>query len=72
MECPKLSDCPFFNFQLKDMPTTADTLKSIFCKKDYKKCARYIVSSAIGKENVPDDLFPNDEDRVDAILKGKK
>ncbi len=68
MECPNLAGCPFFNEILKNMPSTDNILKKEYCKKNYKECARYIVASAIGKENVPIDLYPNDKNRAERII----
>ncbi len=68
MECPKLEKCPFFNETLKNMPSTANILKKQYCKSDYTKCARYMVSEALGKEKVPLDLYPNDKERAKKII----
>ena len=33
--------------------------KNKYCLDDFKECARYKVCVALGKENVPDNLYPN-------------
>lgn len=72
MECPSINGCPFFNDKLKDMPSMSNIYKRNYCKNEYKKCARYLVSTTIGKENVPLDLFPNQEERAKEIIKNFK
>lgn len=57
-DCEKIQGCLFFNDKLSSMPALAETIKERYCKGDYSKCARYIVCNAIGKERVPEDLFP--------------
>ncbi len=71
-ECIRLKGCPFFNDQLSDMPAVADLLKKQYCKGNFENCARYIVAKEIGKENVPKDLWPNQDDRLKDILKKER
>ncbi len=67
-DCPSIQACPFFNDKMKGMPSTAEMYKKKYCHTDYVNCARFMVSKAIGKENVPIDLFPNQTDRVKQII----
>jgi hypothetical protein len=67
-DCKILSGCIFFNDKMANMPGTAAGFKRKFCQGDNSKCARYIVLSALGKERVPTDLFPNQEDRARKIV----
>lgn len=69
MDCPNINSCPFFNDRLKDMPSMSNIYKRNYCKKEYEKCARFKVANAIGKENVPLDLFPNQEEKSKKIIK---
>ncbi len=72
MDCPLINSCPFFNDKLKDMPSMSNIYKRNYCKKDYIRCARYLVSTTIGKENVPLDIFPNHEGKAKEIIKNFK
>jgi hypothetical protein len=67
-ECNLLSKCLFFNDKMSSMPTASDLMKRRFCLKDNSICARYMVCSALGREYVPADLFPNNIDRARTIL----
>ncbi len=66
--CEFLTKCPFFNNKLKNMPTAADTMKNIYCRWNFIKCARYKVAIVLGSEEVPSNLFPRDTVRAEKIL----
>ncbi len=68
MTCPSIESCPFFNDKMADMPAVTDNIKREYCNGDYTKCARYIVAQALGKENVPADLFPMNADRANELV----
>ena len=67
-ECNLLEKCPFFNDQLKNMPTASDTMKKLYCRWNFEKCARYKIAIVLGRKEVPRDLFPRDSRRADDIL----
>ena len=70
-ECPNVKKCPFFHGMLEKMPATAEILKEEYCLgkgRPYTECARYMVASTLGKEFVPKDLFPNQQDRARKII----
>jgi len=67
-DCELLKICPFFNGQLKNMSAASDTMKKLYCRWNFIKCARYKVAIVLGKKNVPSDLFPGDSRRADDIL----
>jgi hypothetical protein len=67
-DCEWLAKCPFFNDKLKNMPTASDTMKNMYCRWNFAKCARYKVAVILGKKKVPTDLFPGDSHRADVIL----
>ncbi|HHY04396.1 MAG TPA: hypothetical protein GX534_04340 [Thermoanaerobacterales bacterium] len=68
MKCKNLKGCPFFNDTMADMPSTAEMFKKSYCLDDPSECARYIVSNKLGKEYVPDNLFPNQHDRAQKLI----
>jgi len=71
-DCENLSGCPFFNDAIPNMPITEQHLKSIYCTDQPQTCARYIVGKALGKEQVPLDLFPDELSRAERIIKLRK
>ncbi|MGC9771402.1 hypothetical protein [Fervidobacterium islandicum] len=70
MICPNLQGCKFFNITLSGKSALQEYYKSNYCSAGdkYKDCARWIVCQKLGKEHVPDDLFPNQKERAELIL----
>ncbi len=71
-ECECLPGCPFFNDRMKEKPATAEIYKKNFCLGDSTDCARHQIKVALGKENVPGDLYPTQVDRVPRIIEAFK
>jgi hypothetical protein len=44
----------------------------LFCKGNYSKCGRYMVSTALGPKSVPADLYPNMDITASKIINDKK
>jgi hypothetical protein len=70
-DCEYLAACPFFNDKMAEMPSMAGIFKNKYCRGDFLSCARYTVCSALGKSNVPKDLFPNQLSRAQELTKDK-
>ena len=68
--CAIIDECPFFNDQLPKVHTAKERedLKKKFCGSGSKQCARFIVAAALGLEEVPGNLFPDDLFKVSVIL----
>jgi len=71
-KCVLTATCLFFNDQMAGMPSTAAAFKKIFCEEDFETCGRYMVFTAIGREHVPKDLFPNQSDRAKQLIDAHK
>lgn len=67
-DCALIETCIFFNDKMASMPSMADLYKQRYCKTDHTVCARYMVFSTLGRENVPADLYPNDVERAKSII----
>ncbi len=67
-ECECLPGCSFFNDKMAEVPATADMMKKRFCLGDNTNCARHMIKAALGKEKVPEDLYPAQVDRAKALL----
>jgi len=65
--CPLIQNCAFFNDKMSHMPSMSDIYKARYCKGDNLACARHRVFASLGRENVPGDLFPNEQDRAAAL-----
>jgi len=72
-ECEYLARCPFFNDQMRGMPSMAEHIKAHYCRGIFAECARYQVVQVLGPGSAPPDLFPIQTARVEEIVTaGKK
>lgn len=72
-ECAYLRGCPFFNDVMNGMPSTSRMVKSQYCsgsRADNRWCARFMVAEKIGRDAVPNNLYPSDLSRAREILRG--
>jgi hypothetical protein len=69
-KCELIETCIFFNDQMANMPSTAAVYKANYCEKDFAACARHKIVQALGRGTVPTDLFPNQTERAEQIIKG--
>ncbi|HOO97559.1 MAG TPA: hypothetical protein PKV16_08270 [Caldisericia bacterium] len=58
--CPFMVECPFLASLA--LPSIAETLKVIYCKNMYKKCARFHMKS--DGQKPPLNMWPNGHIRV--------
>ena len=68
MDCECLPTCIFFNDKMASMPAVASLFKERYCRGDNRECARYVVFKALGRGNVPPDLYPNQVERARALV----
>ncbi|MGE5190146.1 MAG: hypothetical protein ACM3NF_08830 [Gemmatimonadota bacterium] len=54
-DCPYLAGCIFFNTLA--LPSSGESMKKLYCRQDYRSCARYRERAA--GSPVPDDLWPD-------------
>ncbi|MBP1729332.1 MAG: hypothetical protein H6Q56_1705 [Deltaproteobacteria bacterium] len=66
--CELIEECFFINDRMTTMPSTAAAYKKTYCERDFATCGRYLVCKAIGRENIPQDLFPHQCDRAIEII----
>lgn len=71
-DCASLPRCIFFNDKMASMPVATDMMKKKYCRADFQACARYMVLAALGREQVPLDLYPNQADRAKQIIAQSK
>ena len=67
-DCELLEKCVFFNDKMASMPSTSEIIKLRYCKDNCSDCARYLVREALGKERVPEDLFPNQNEKAREVI----
>ena len=44
----------------------------LYCRGNYSKCGRYMVSTALGPKSVPADLYPNMDITASKIINDNK
>ena len=57
-ECRFLGECAFYNDRLKDMPTTGEFIKMVYCLKTPDVCLRLKQAEAIPVSNIRDRTTP--------------
>lgn len=67
-ECELQQECMFLNEHIGHMPSTVQMVKQRYCNGNSNACARYMVSSALGKERVPGDMVPDQLDRARELI----
>jgi len=57
--CKYINDCAFFNDpSTQKFQALADQLKKDYCHGRFSDCARYLVASRIGQDQVPRSMLP--------------
>ncbi|MCE1247924.1 MAG: hypothetical protein LWY06_14875 [Firmicutes bacterium] len=67
-ECEALAGCPFFNDKMAVKTILSGFFKKKYCLGSNNECARFMVRQALGKDNVPPDLFPNQTDEAELLI----
>lgn len=67
-DCEFIKRCPFFWDKMKNAPAMSSIYKKKYCKGDNSNCARYMVATRAGRDKVPKDLFPNQQERAKKII----
>jgi hypothetical protein len=70
--CELIEKCLFFNDKMGNKPGMAEMYKKKYCRGDNSVCARHLVFKAMGKENVPSNLFPNQVDDAKRIMSASR
>jgi hypothetical protein len=68
MDCEFINVCPFFKNNDNDSKAV-ELLKTVYCQGNQKHCARYMILKAVGRENIPHTLYPNQTHLVAGIIK---
>jgi len=53
---------------MANMPATAELYKRRYCHGDNSQCARFMILKNLGKEKMPNDLFPNQLERAKLLI----
>lgn len=66
--CEHIDKCTFFSGRMSNQPFTLKLFKDRYCTREKNNCARYVVSSKLGENCVPNDLLPNQIEKAYSIL----
>lgn len=66
--CENLMKCPFYQGKMTMDSGIGSMYKKRYCEGDKLLCARYMVSSTVGKEYVTNNLYPNMLDKAKEII----
>jgi hypothetical protein len=66
--CECLEGCPFFNGRMPIESALGKLYKERYCLGKFMDCARHQVKTAVGKEKVPTNLYPNMFDKAKKII----
>lgn len=67
MSCQLLKCCQFFKDNMKDLPKSAEYIKSKLCFGDYEKCKRYRIYKEFSSGSMPFDLLPDDAEEAEKM-----
>jgi hypothetical protein len=67
-DCELLKGCLFFNDKMAPEKGVGAIFKQSYCLGDSGECARYRVAKALGREKVPQNLYPNMHERAAALI----
>ena len=67
-KCELIDTCPFYKGQLKGDEEQIRLMKAKYCQKNNLNCARYMVFITLGRESMPDELFPHQKDRAYTVI----
>jgi len=72
-ECKFLKGCSFFNDKMPINRGVGALYKKRYCQGgEWDKCARYKIATALGRDKVPVDLYPNMFEAAENIIKKEK
>jgi len=67
-DCELLAGCLFFNDKMSMEEGIGALYKKNYCQGDNSKCARYMVAKSLGREKVPNDLYPNMHQEAEELI----
>ena len=69
-KCSSTNECPFFKDQLSKVktPKKREDMKRKYCGGGSSQCARYTIAKALGLNEVPWNLLPNDLIKANILL----
>lgn len=68
MACELIQCCRFFTDNMKDLPKTAEYIRSKLCLDDFEACTRFRIYKEYGKESLLGALYPDDVEEVDKAV----
>ena len=69
MQCQHVATCAFLENLRRTDPFTAETVVITYCDNNWYSCARYGLFQVMAADEVPDFLWPNDEEEAVEVIK---
>ena len=69
MTCEYYNACAFMEHMRQKEPFTASSINMTYCEASKYNCSRYCLSQILRAEDVPDHLWPNDEEEAFEVIK---
>ncbi|MGE5580138.1 MAG: hypothetical protein ACM3WU_08865 [Bacillota bacterium] len=68
MVCELLDTCLFYNNKMPIESALGRMYKASYCQSNKEKCARHMVTVAVGRQFVDSNLYPNMIDKARRII----
>jgi hypothetical protein len=69
--CEYTETCPLFIAEVGYSPEFSEAMKRSFCLSDSSRCARLLAIAVVGRENVPAEMLPTDEELLEELKKSQ-
>ncbi len=67
--CPHLETCKLLRLTLSELPAVAAIYLELYCHGRSDVCARFVAMNELGRERVPNTLYPNQIDRAAKLIR---
>ncbi len=68
--CKYAATCPVFTTALGPLPHIGLRYRRTYCRGGWDECARALLADAVGRENVPPTLLPNEREQILKVMAG--
>jgi len=70
-KCRLLDTCPFFAEKLEDVDGIYVIYVNKYCLGKFSDCARFVVAEKYGREHVPFNLYPSQQQRAKVLVQNQ-
>ena len=66
--CERIEKCPIVNDAANGSASDFEKIKTKYCYNNHSECARHMVLAAVGGDFIPNDLLPEQVEKVKEII----